>query len=257
MTPPRALHHRGKERMGERDHGLAVDAHLLGLALRVELDEPAVGPEPGVVDEQVDLEAPARRPLAETESASVARSQGGRAPLRQARPRALGRVAAAGDEDQVVPTASGGRTLSDPDEAPCDERGLGTRQRSCSPAAGSAVLKSNRRASEEAGACESDHRSPASAGRDPRGAGPRVGGRVPVGPRDTLLSGDPPRARGGQPGPDAVPARPRPDRALEGVPATQAQDAGVHRTRGRSLPDPARTHSRRAGSRAPWLARWG
>ena len=39
-----------------------------------------------------------------------------------------------------------------------------------------------------------------------------------MGPRDALLSGDPARARGGQPGPDAVPARPRPDRALEGVP---------------------------------------
>ena len=30
---------------------------------------------------------------------------------------------------------------------------------------------------------------------------------------------------------DAVPARPRPDRAREGVPAAEAQDAGVHRAR--------------------------
>ena len=65
------------------------------------------------------------------------------------------------------------------------------------------------------------------------------------------------RARARQPGPHAVPARPRPDRALEGVPAPQAQDPGVHRARGRSLPDPAHPHprdvlhrpDRRAGAR--------
>ena len=42
----------------------------------------------------------------------------------------------------------------------------------------------------------------------------------------------------------AVPARPRPDRALEGVPAAQAQDAGLRRPRGRPLPHAADPHAR-------------
>ena len=42
----------------------------------------------------------------------------------------------------------------------------------------------------------------------------------------------------------AVPARPRPDRALQGVPAAQAQDAGVRRARGRPLPHAADAHAR-------------
>ena len=72
----------------------------------------------------------------------------------------------------------------------------------------------------------------------------RAGERVPLGARDALVSGDPPRARARQPGADAVSARPRPDRAREGVSAAQAQDAGVHRPRGRPLPDPAHAHAR-------------
>ena len=41
----------------------------------------------------------------------------------------------------------------------------------------------------------------------------------------------------------AVPARPRPDRALEGVPAAEAQDAGVRGPGGRPLPHPAHPHA--------------
>ena len=42
----------------------------------------------------------------------------------------------------------------------------------------------------------------------------------------------------------AVPARPRPDRPLEELPAAQAQDPGLHRPRGRPLPHPAHAHDR-------------
>src|SRR3954454_8380016 len=79
---------------------------------------------------------------------------------------------------------------------------------------------------------------------DVRGTDPLLGGGVPLGPWDALLSRPAAGARGGQPGADAIPARPRPDRALEGVPAAQAQDAGVRGAGGRSLPDPAHAHPR-------------
>src|SRR3954468_9374737 len=59
----------------------------------------------------------------------------------------------------------------------------------------------------------------AHAHRHAGGSGPLLGGRVPLGSGDPFLSGPAARARGRQPGADAVPARPRPDRALEGVPA--------------------------------------
>ena len=42
----------------------------------------------------------------------------------------------------------------------------------------------------------------------------------------------------------AVPARPRPHRPLQGVPPAQAQDAGLHRARGRPLPHAAHAHAR-------------
>ena len=42
----------------------------------------------------------------------------------------------------------------------------------------------------------------------------------------------------------AVPARPRSHRALQGVPAAQAQDPGLHRARGRPLPHAADAHDR-------------
>ena len=55
---------------------------------------------------------------------------------------------------------------------------------------------------------------------------------------------DAPRRGARQPAADALPARPRPDRPLEGLPPPQAQDAGLHRPRGRPLPDPAHPHAR-------------
>ena len=45
----------------------------------------------------------------------------------------------------------------------------------------------------------------------------------------------------------AVPARSRPDRALEGVPAPEAQDAGLRRAGGRPLPHAAHAHARGDG----------
>ena len=44
--------------------------------------------------------------------------------------------------------------------------------------------------------------------------------------------------------PHAVPARPRPPRALEAVPPAEGQDAGLHRSRGRPLPHPDDPHAR-------------
>ena len=41
-----------------------------------------------------------------------------------------------------------------------------------------------------------------------------------------------------------VPARPRPDRPLQDLPAAEAQDAGLHRPRGRPLPHAAHAHAR-------------
>ena len=43
--------------------------------------------------------------------------------------------------------------------------------------------------------------------------------------------------------PDAVPARPRPDRPLEAVPAAEGQDAGLHRPGRRPLPHPDHAHA--------------
>src|SRR5262249_30922499 len=78
---------------------------------------------------------------------------------------------------------------------------------------------------------------------DLRGAGPLLGGPVPLGPGDAVLSGAEEGAGGGQPGAYSGPARPRPDRSLQGVPAAQAQDAGVRCSRGGPLPDPAHPHA--------------
>ena len=51
-------------------------------------------------------------------------------------------------------------------------------------------------------------------------------------------------ARGGVPRPHAVPARPRPDRPLEAVPAAEGQDAGLHRPGRRPLPHAHDPHAR-------------
>ena len=77
-----------------------------------------------------------------------------------------------------------------------------------------------------------------------QGAGGALGGGVPRRAGDAVLSGPAARARARQPRAHAVSARPRPDRALEGVPAAEAQDAGVHRPGGRPLPNPPHAHAR-------------
>ena len=67
---------------------------------------------------------------------------------------------------------------------------------------------------------------------------------------DALLP-RPPRGGGARlRSPHPLPARPRPDRALEGVPPAQAQDPGLHRARGRPLPHPAHPHARGLRHRA-------
>ena len=74
---------------------------------------------------------------------------------------------------------------------------------------------------------------------DRRARGARAGaGRHP------LVPGPPARARARLRPPHAVPARPRPDRAQQGLPPAQAQDAGVHLARGRPLPHAADPHAR-------------
>ena len=62
--------------------------------------------------------------------------------------------------------------------------------------------------------------------------------------RHAFLPGAARAPGGGLRPPHAVPARPRPDRALQGVPPAQAQDAGVHLARGRPLPHPPDPHAR-------------
>ena len=86
----------------------------------------------------------------------------------------------------------------------------------------------------------------------------RRGGGGAVAARHALLPGRPRAARGGLRAAHAVPARPRPDRALQGVPPAEAQDAGLRRAGGRPLPHAAHPHARGdAGSRAPSRARCG
>jgi dGTPase len=55
--------------------------------------------------------------------------------------------------------------------------------------------------------------------------------------------------------PHAVPARPRPDRAFQAVPPAERQDPGLHRPRGRPLPDAHDPHARDDRDRARRLAR--
>src|SRR5690349_2326121 len=88
-----------------------------------------------------------------------------------------------------------------------------------------------------------EDRSDVNADGDIGGPGPRLGGRVPLGPGGAVISRPPTRAGGRQPGADTVPAGPRPDRALEGVPAAEAQDAGLRGAGGGPLPDQAHPHA--------------
>src|SRR3954453_18890400 len=76
------------------------------------------------------------------------------------------------------------------------------------------------------------------------GAQAGVGGRAPLAARGPFVAGAPARARGGLRAALAAAARPRPDRALQGVPEAQAQDPGVRGARGRPLPHAADAHAR-------------
>ena len=53
-----------------------------------------------------------------------------------------------------------------------------------------------------------------------------------------------------KPDPHAVPARPRPHHPFDRLPPAEAQDAGVHRARGRPLPHPADPYDRGGADRA-------
>ena len=92
-----------------------------------------------------------------------------------------------------------------------------------------------------------------------RGARPRARGAGALAARGALLRDARPAPRGGRErDPDAVPARPRPDRPLEAVPPPEGEDAGLHRPRGRPLPHADHAHAgddrdrprRRAGAAA-------
>ena len=76
-----------------------------------------------------------------------------------------------------------------------------------------------------------------------------------VAARRALVSGAARGRRGRLAAAHAVPARPRPDRPLEGVPPAQAQDPGLHLARGRPLPHAAHAHARGGRDRAHGRAR--
>ena len=83
----------------------------------------------------------------------------------------------------------------------------------------------------------------------------RAGGAAALAAGGALLSGAARARGGGLLAAHAVPARPRPDRALQGVPPADAQDAGVRGAARRPLPHAADAHARgdersRARSRA-------
>src|SRR4051794_31667816 len=78
----------------------------------------------------------------------------------------------------------------------------------------------------------------------PGGAPAGVGGRAPVAARGAVVAGAAAGRGGRLRAALAAPARPRPDRALQGVPAAEAQDAGLRGPRGRPLPHPPDAHDR-------------
>ena len=79
-----------------------------------------------------------------------------------------------------------------------------------------------------------------------RRAHPRAGGARPLAARRPLVRDARPaqRPEAGVRRPHAVPARPRPDRPLEAVPAPEGQDAGLHRPGRRPLPHADDPHAR-------------
>ena len=94
-------------------------------------------------------------------------------------------------------------------------------------------------------------RSPPPPTRDARGRSEQL-----VAARGALVPGAARRAPRSDCGAaHAAAARPRPDRPLQGVPAPQAQDAGLRRARGRPLPHAADAHARGHADRAHGRAR--
>src|SRR3954451_14544385 len=92
--------------MAERYDSLAVEAHLLGLACGVVLDERAGGAEAGVVDEEIDLDPQLVDPLGERcciggEIAGDHLGVGG-----ELASKALEAIGSAGHQDEIV-AASG------------------------------------------------------------------------------------------------------------------------------------------------------
>ena len=206
---------------------------------RVELEEAAAEAEAGVVDQQVHVDAELldlARELGRL-GGEVAVDDVGRG--RELLGELLEPVLAAGDQDQVV--AAAGELAG---ELLADARGRAGDQ--CRLGHGSEPIPKPR---------ESRTREPRRAGCEHRVDGALAPQTFEDRVRsweaeylwelgDALVSGAAARAGAGQPGEDAVPARPRPDRALEGVPAAQAQDAGVRGAGGGPLPDPAHPHAR-------------
>ena len=87
-------------------------------------------------------------------------------------------------------------------------------------------------------------RPPGPGGLCLRRAPARVRGRVALAAGGALVAAAARAARGGLRTAHAAAARPRPDRALQGLPAPQAQDAGLRRARGRPLPHAPDPHAR-------------
>ena len=97
------------------------------------------------------------------------------------------------------------------------------------------------------------HRCPSSPnGRRRVSAGGRgARGGVAGATRGAVVRNARPSPPGGRmPGPHPVPARSRPHPPLEAVPAAEGQDAGLHRSRRRPLPDADDAHARDDGDRA-------
>ena len=235
MIPPRPpLDHRRAGRRGVRVTTASQLRRTCSASRSaVVLQERRRGAEAGVVDQQLDVDVRSSRDPGSGRRARVGWRGRSATHVRvggQLGGKALEAVGPAGDEHHVVPRSASWRANCSPmpEEAPVT--------RAVSRIGMSPMLLRGVRAQQAQTAAV-----PARPLEDRVRAWEA---RVPVGAGDAVVSGDPARARARQPGAHAVSARPRPDRALEGVPAAQAQDAGVHRARGRPLPDPAHAHAR-------------
>ena len=246
MTPPRpALEHFRQERVAEGDDGLAVEADLLGVA--------AAGrargrgrevPKPALLTSR-STSTPSCLTFSGSDAASSARSQATTWASVGSSPASCSRRSArrATRTSVVAPRGELARELFADSRGCAGDEGCFRHGLTLFSFRRWKRLRQSARRSQP-GRCEDRVRSWEAEYLWDLG--------------DALVSGGAPGAGGRQPDAHAVPARSRPDRALEGVPAAEAQDAGVHRAGGRSLPDAADAHaSRRAGSRGRLRGRWG